>query len=80
MLAPSRYNVDVGAQKLLKPISSALLIFGNKRVNFGILTEGSSGEDFDGRQREGSSWLQGGKPLGFLNSRAKLSLGKKRNI
>ena len=40
----------------------------------------SSGGEFNERQRGGSSWLQRGKPLGFLNPRAKISLGKKRKI
>ena len=60
-------------KKLQKPISSPLLIFVDKRKKRGPFEKGELME-----AKRVFSWLHRGKPLGFLNPRAQLSLGKGR--
>ena len=60
----------------LNRMKSGLLAKSSKKG----IEERSSGGEFVGRKSRGSSWLQRGKTLGFLNPKKKLSLGKKRKI
>ena len=73
MLDPPRYSADVGPMFFRSPSLISLLVFGLKEEKLGHLTR-----EF-GSQRGGFSFLQRGKPLGFLNPMAKLSLGEEED-
>ena len=75
----------LGPMSFPKPTSSLSLFWVIKRGKFGHFKEFFSNKESSGKgvrreEKRDSSWLQIGKPLGFLNPREKLSLGKKRKI
>ena len=74
---PSCCSVMPRPMSLPKPISSALFGWPLKGDQIRARRRGVRREEFGSR---GVRLLQGGKPLGFPNPRAKLSLGKKMKI